>query len=537
MNTIMNTVSLQYGKEPQKSKTTRNVILVGIFLCFTAMMIYFLPSFFRAPLNPSKDVKIYYRGVETGEEALYKNDVLYLPLSFVSEYVDSAIRLDDQNQWIIITTKENLFHFPLGIREGLLNLEPYEFTYPALNANEKVYLPIDSLKDIYHLEINEIKEDYLVSIFDLKKPQQMGKIIENTKTRVRPGYNFAWINKMKVDEKVIVLREENGWYWIENGKGEMGYVNENNVELTSIKSKGTEEKVYQPWNPVGRPVVLTWEYVGQATANIANIANRADIEELTGVKVMSPTWFSLQKEGLVANKADKSYVDWAHSGGRQVWGLFSNSFDPKLTHEFLGDTKLRIKVIKQILSYVDLYELDGINLDFENMYFEDKEAYVNFVKELAPLLHEKERVLTVDVTFHSMSKTWSMCYDRAKLAEVADYLMVMGYDEHGAGSLSAGSVASLPWVEEGVVNILKEVSPEKIILGIPFYTRLWKEELGEDGDTIVTSEALTLKSAENWIIEKNATVLFDEKTGQNYVEVTENGEVYRMWLEDDLSME
>jgi spore germination protein YaaH len=257
---------------------------------------------------------------------------------------------------------------------------------------------------------------------------------------------------------------------------------------------------------------------------------------MEGLQVLSPTWFHLREDGLIVNRADKTYVQWAHQKGLQVWGLFDNDFDPDLTHAFLHNPELRIKVIRQLLSFVELYELDGINLDFENMYLKDKEAYVQFVRELAPLLHEKERLLSVDVTFHSLSETWSMCYDRVGLAAAADYLMVMGYDEHASGSSSAGSVSSLPWVEKGLARMLEEVEADKLILGIPFYTRLWIETIDENGKISLTSKAYSMVTAKKWITEHKARVQIDEIARQHYVEVKEGDTTYRMWLEDELSL-
>lgn len=220
---------------------------------------------------------------------------------------------------------------------------------------------------------------------------------------------------------------------------------------------------------------------------------------MSGLQVVSPTWFHLQKDGLVKNVADKKYVEWAHKKGYQVWGLFSNSFDAKLTNSMLNDPKLRIKVIKQLLSYVELYQLDGINVDFENVYLKDKEELVQFLRELTPLLHEKGRTVSIDVTVKSLSENWSMFYDRKKIGEIVDYVMLMAYDEHWATSPKAGSVASIPWVEKGIKGILEEVPNDKLILGVPFYTRLWKEEIDETGNKKVTSKTFTMEQTKEWI--------------------------------------
>lgn len=318
---------------------------------------------------------------------------------------------------------------------------------------------------------------------------------------------------------------------METDLGQMGYLDKKQVRLTGIKITEIKKDYYQPWNPLGEKIIMTWEGAWGKTVDPKDLPN------LSGLHVVSPTWFSLGKDGLVKNQGDLRYVQWAHETGRQVWGLFDNSFDKDLTHEFLSRPELRIKAIKQLLTYVDLYQLDGINLDFENMYLKDKEGYVQFIRELAPLLHEKDRSISVNVTFISRSENWSMCYDRQSLGEIVDYVTVMAYDEHGTFSTYPGSVASLPWVEDGLRQILKEIPNEKIILGVPFYTRLWEEGIDEKGNRKLTSKAISMTRAEAWVKENKLQPVRDPLTGQNYVELEKDGVKYSMWLEDEFSME
>ena len=497
-----------------------------------AVFLYFLPGLLQGPLNPTEQIRIYYMGIPVQEPACYVEEKLYLPLDLIREYVDETIRWDEQNKLVIITDSENVFHLPLGLKEGFLNLEPFSFTYPVLEQEGKIYLPVDPLQDFYDLEIFEDKDSRLVMIRDLAEPVQMGKTLAAGKLRSAPAARSSWAAPISRNREIRIFFEHNGWFWVDTGDGLMGYLPEEKVQLTAIsRRQEVKRNTYPPWNPLEKPVILTWEYAGFTTANPNAIG------ELAGVSVVSPTWFHLAADGLVINRADKTYVRWAHQQGRLVWGLFDNNFDPDLTHDFLNDATARIKAIKQILTCVELYELDGINLDFENMYIQDKDAYVQFVRELAPLLHEKERTLTVDVTFHSQSENWSRCYDRVKLAELVDYMMVMAYDEHGGGSNRAGSVSSLPWVERGLQRILQEVPPEKLLLGVPFYTRLWTQESDGQGGHKLTSQALSMEKAESWIREHGAEVKEDAASGQHYVEHHAGSVVYKMWLEDDYSLE
>jgi spore germination protein YaaH len=218
-----------------------------------------------------------------------------------------------------------------------------------------------------------------------------------------------------------------------------------------------------------------------------------------------------------------------------VWGVVTNSFDPDLTHIILNNSETREKIVQQILVYAKLYQLDGINIDFENVYLKDKDMLTQFVRELVPMLKEQGLIVSMDVTVKSSSENWSMCYDRKALAEVLDYMAVMTYDQHWASSPTAGSVAQLSWVEYGIEKLLNEIPSEKLLLGLPFYTREWKEET-IDGKKKVSSRAISMDTAQKIIKEKNAVVTWDEKSGQNYAEYKEGQAVYRIWLEDAQSI-
>lgn len=525
MNTIPSEV-----EEKKSIHTLWQYILIFFGIVIIGLILYFWPGWQQQALNSTGKPVLYYMGERMDSTACYMDEELYLSFDFIKEKLDSTIKWDENNKTAIITTAENLYHLPLGTKEGLHNLSAYSFTYPVIEKDGFVYLPADPLKEYYNLKIVEKNESMLVYVHDLKKPVLQGKVIEDGKLHHRNYWRSPWSSIISADESVSIMREESGWYWIETDDGRLGYLKEDKVELKEIISPQIAVEKYPPWNPLERPVIMTWEYAGEKTVNPLKLGT------MDGLQIVSPTWFHLVDDGLVINRADKKYVEWAHQNGIQVWGLFDNAFDPDLTHTFLNNSELRIKVIRQLLSLVELYQLDGINLDFENMYLKDKEAFVQFARELAPLLHQKERMLTVDVNFHSLSENWSMCYDRVGLASVADYLMVMGYDEHAGGSSKAGSVSSLPWVEKGIVNMLKEVPADKLILGIPFYTRLWIEKADESGKNKVTCKAYSMEAAEKWIAEKGAQIQIDEAAGQHYVEVREGDTLYRMWLEDQYSL-
>ncbi len=230
-------------------------------------------------------------------------------------------------------------------------------------------------------------------------------------------------------------------------------------------------------------------------------------------------------------------MKWAHDNQLQVWALFSNSFDPKITTEALSSYDKRMKMTKQLLGFAQSYGLQGFNIDFENVNVKDKANLVQLMREMTPLLHEQGLTVSMDVTPKSNSGMWSLFYDRKALAQTVDYMMVMAYDEHWGSSPVAGSVASLPWVEKSVSQIIAQdaVPPSKIILGVPFYTRIWTEE-PKEGKTAVTSKAVFMETAAKLINEKQLTPVFQENVKQNYVEYQEEGKTLKIWLEDSRSM-
>lgn len=470
---------------------------------------------------------------ELVEQTGYQDEgILYLPFDFIKTYIDREIARDDSSDYVIITTDKDVFHLPQGDYEGMLNLEPYEFTYPVRKVNNKLFLAVDPLTDFYELDIQYIEEESIFLVHDLSLPLLQGLALDDFKLREGPKTNLSSYGSVATGSKLNIMRELDGWYWVETVDGLIGYANKRHVEIQGFNFKEIEKSTYAPWNPIGEPIKLVWEYVNQyAKTDIAKIGS------LEGVQVVSPTWFSLKEDGIVANIADMRYVNWAHERGYQVWALFSNSFDPGLTNKMLTDSRLRNKVIKQILSYVDLYELDGINLDFENVNLQDKDLFVQFVRELTPLLHEKNLTVSLDLTFHSLSENWSMFYDRARLGQVVDYMVVMGYDQYPAGSTVAGPVSAIPWVESGIQDLLEEVPSDKIILGVPLYTRMWEEQIGENGQIFAESKTYSMDATTKWLAQNNITPTFDSKTQLNYAELVKGDVKYRIWIEDQVSMQ
>jgi len=280
----------------------------------------------------------------------------------------------------------------------------------------------------------------------------------------------------------------------------------------------------------GNKINLTWDYIYRSTPDMTGV------KKIDGLNVISPTWFVMKDEALnFIDKADVKYSDWAHENGYEVWPLFGNGFDKELTAKVLADPVKRTKLVNKIIELSLKYQADGINMDFENMRTEDSDEYTLLIKELSIKAKEKGLSLSIDVTPINKYSSWSTCYNRKELSKYADYIILMGYDQYWEGSPVSGSVAQLSWVEDSLVKMLEEVPKDKLILGVPFYTRLWKETY-ENGRTVVTSKALSMADGEKAIKDNNAIKVWDEESGQYYAEYKKDGSLYRIWLEDENSI-
>ncbi|HWR62383.1 MAG TPA: S-layer homology domain-containing protein [Clostridia bacterium] len=280
----------------------------------------------------------------------------------------------------------------------------------------------------------------------------------------------------------------------------------------------------------GGKINLTWNYIWDKNTDNANI------KKVAGLNVISPTWFTLASEsGAAEDRGNLNYSNWAHKNGYKVWALVDNKFDSALTNGFLNNKSARTAFIDSLIGYAKKYKLDGLNIDFENMYTKDKNAFTQFMTELYQKTKANGLVLSVDVSVIAVNSNWSESFDRAALSKVVDYVALMTYDQHWGGSPVSGSVAQLSWVEQNLKKVLKEVPGEKLLLGVPFYTRLWKEET-VNGSISVTSKAISMEEAERTIAENNASKTWDAESGQYYATYKKGNATYRIWLEEERSI-
>lgn len=375
-------------------------------------------------------------------------------------------------------------------------------------------------------------------------------IRHDTQVRYRGGVKSPILKEVSKSDKVTVLEDEDDWMKVATEDGVIGYVKTNALKnrKTETISREFEEPVYTNISK-DQTINLAWHNVSNADAN--NYVSQM-LAETKGLTTIAPTWFSIaDTEGNMTSLGSADYVSYAHQSGLEVWAVLRdfhggiNSYDE--TYEVLSYTSRRTRLIDQVIAAAQELGVDGINLDFELISTQCGEHYVQFVRELSVRCRQNGLVFSVD---NYVPQPYNEHYDLEEQGTVADYVIIMGYDEHTDSSYEAGSVASLGYVEQGIADALEKVPETKLIAGIPFYTRLWfetpktEEELAAEAGTEaasypnkISSEALGMDEAQEALTNAGVQAQWDDNTRQNYAEWEADGGTYKIWLEDNQSLE
>ena len=471
---------------------------------------------------------------------ILKGDRILLPFDTIKAYIDQYIWYDDALQKVTVTTKDRVIRMKTGSLDALVNEKPMELKFPAVEENDTLYLPIDFLKEFYGVSVRYIQSNDVVVIdfdnvvyrtawpIDAKTFVRKGMNIHEPIVKKYTGHGEKGLNlDHTLETSLIVFDEKDEWYRVRAYDGTLGYVKKEEVIVSGEQYYiDDEETIDSPVLTSGK-INLVWDM----TYSKSNI--KLSKATTPGIDVISPTWFEIvDRKGTIKNRATPEYMEYAHQNGWQVWALFSNAFgDIEGTSIILNNSDMRQEIIRNILAYAALYKLDGINLDFENIYKKDKDAYTQFVREFYPLAKEQGLFVSVDVSVPDGSDTWSKCFDRKALAESVDYVCLMTYDQHWSTSPKAGSTAELGWVEENLQKTLLEVPPEKLLLGVPLYTRLWSME-EKDGESKLSSIVLNVETSWEKLEENGAIAAWNDISGQYQTTYEKDGKIYQMWIED-----
>ena len=460
-----------------------------------------------------------------------KNGVVYVSKPDIYNFFDNTIIYDEKYNQVVTTSSTKIASLPIDSKQIQVNSSNTTIKAGAIILDEVAYVPISELDEVYNIKTTYVESEDLVYIDSLDREQQTATLKKDSSIKYKPTIISATLAKAKQGDTLTIANRSdypvpNGWTRVRTENGTLGYIQTGKLnEFKTIREKA-EEKA-----KIEGPISLAWDYYSEYVSAPTRTG------KIIGVNVVSPSFFYMTKystTNVYENVRNEgiAYVNWAHGNGYQVWPMLTNS-NMNETSKMLSDYKSRETVINQIIKYIKQYNLDGINIDFEGMYEADKDNFSRLLIEIRPRLNEIGAVLSVDVTAPDGAPEWSLCYDRYTIGKVADYVMFMAYDQYGVSATKAGTTAGHNWVEANVKKFLgqEEVKAEKIILGIPFYTRVWKEINGN-----VISSVVNIGNVNN-LIPSNATKTWDEDLQQYYVEYKKGGATYKIWVEDEKSIE
>lgn len=468
------------------------------------------------------------------ERAVIIDGSAYIDYTLVQRELNSRFHWDASAGLLLFTTPDQLFEIAPNGTSYTADGQSFDAGYEILKTTTSgMFLSVNFMQQYSNLKFDVFDSPSRIVVTRGSVQYTSAKVRKDSTVRYLGGIKSPIITNVTADSQVKVLEQMQNWSQIMTADGYIGYIQNN--RLTDIETAETETFYQEPQYTnisLGEKVNLVWHQINYPEMN-DNL--KKDISGMSGVNVISPTWYYLSdNEGGVLSYADASYVKRAHKKGLQVWALISNFSEDVSTTALLASRTARQNVQNYLISQALELGFDGINIDFEGIAQEAGYDYVQFMRELSILCRKNQIILSVDVP---VPMDFSKHYNRAELGVVCDYVIMMGYDEHYAGSEVAGSVASMDFERTGIENMLSEAPKEKLVSAIPFYSRIWYTATNEDGSTTVTSEAVSMDYAEETVAQQGAEKVFDASTGQQYAEWTDDqGRLCQIWLEDEESV-
>ena len=460
-------------------------------------------------------------------EILIEDDIIYLSESDIANFFDKYIYKDEETNKIITTYDKKIAE--IGYDENVININGSDkgIYAHAIEKDGETYLPISEMTDVYDIEIANIPETKVITMDSLDRQQKRAIVNKNVSVKSSTNFISRTVDRIEKGEAVIVVSSENGYSKIRTSNGKLGYIKSNRLENEfTIREDMEDEK------QIDGKVNLTWDYYSE----YASAPDRSGTT-IDGVNVVSPAFFYLDEDGDFKENIGSSgenYIQWAHNNGYKVWPMVSNAVAANesldITSKIMNSYTSRKELINDIVNACVKYDLDGINIDFENMKSDDKDMYSRFIIELTPRLKEIGMVTSVDVTAPDGSDTWSLCFDRHVIGDVADYIIFMAYDQNGISSTKPGTNAGYDWIQLNLKKFLQteEIESQKLILAVPFYTRLWTTN--SNGE-LIGKTTVSMKNI-NSVIPEGTEIKWDDELKQNYAEFSDGSNTRKIWIED-----
>lgn len=527
-------------KEQQKKKAAPVlVVLILIVLVGAAGVVSFLINRYKPGteymagneyfnLTDENSVALIQNGELLEEQAVLIGGEPYAAYTYVESQLNSCFYWDEETKGILLTTSGGVQTLLPG--DAAVAKTPGGQSAVQQESDGTVYISLDVVKEYTDLDYAYYSDPNRVVIRnDWDGVEQATVQSDTAQVRQKGGIKSLILADVQKGDTLLYLENLDNWCKVMTADGYIGYIQTEDIsEPEAIEVRTAKKDSYERITR-DHKINLVWH---QSTSTESNDAMAEMTAEMTGVNVISPTWFSVTDEtGTISSLASADYVKLAHDAGREVWGLidnFNEAFDETTD---LAYASVRSRIIEQLLAEAASCGMDGINVDFENLKEAGIPHYLQFLRELTSAAHAQNLVVSVDTP---VPQAYTMYYQRGEQARFVDYMIVMAYDEHFAGSEEAGSVSSLPFVQQAVEEMTRVMPADQVICGIPFYTRVWTEKFGQSA---ITSEVLGMDGAKNYAKENQMTETWDASLGQNVATVETSDARYTIWMEDEQSME
>lgn len=527
-------------KEQQKKKAAPVlVVLILIVLVGAAGIVSFLINRYKPGteymagneyfnLTDENSVALIQNGELLEEQAVLIGGEPYAAYTYVESQLNSCFYWDEETKGILLTTSGGVQTLLPG--DAAVAKTPGGQPAVQQESDGKVYISLDVVKEYTDLDYAYYSDPNRVVIRNEWDGVEQATVQSDTaQVRQKGGIKSLILADVQKGDTLLYLENLDNWCKVMTADGYTGYIQTEDIsEPEDIEARTAKKDSYERITR-DHKINLVWH---QSTSTESNDAMAEMTAEMTGVNVISPTWFSVTDEtGTISSLASADYVKLAHDAGREVWGLidnFNEAFDETTD---LAYASVRSRIIEQLLAEAASCGMDGINVDFENLKEAGIPHYLQFLRELTSAAHAQNLVVSVDTP---VPQAYTMYYQRGEQARFVDYMIVMAYDEHFAGSEEAGSVSSLPFVQQAVEEMTRVMPADQVICGIPFYTRVWTEKFGQSA---ITSEVLGMDGAKNYAKENQMTETWDASLGQNVATVETSDARYTIWMEDEQSME
>lgn len=527
-------------KEQQKKKAAPVlVVLILIVLVGAAGVVSFLINRYKPGteymagneyfnLTDENSVALIQNGELLEEQAVLIGGEPYAAYTYVESQLNSCFYWDEETKGILLTTSGGVQTLLPG--DAAVAKTPGGQPAVQQESDGTVYISLDVVKEYTDLDYAYYSDPNRVVIRNEWDGVEQATVQSDTaQVRQKGGIKSLILADVQKGDTLLYLENLDNWCKVMTADGYTGYIQTEDIsEPEDIEARTAKKDSYERITR-DHKINLVWH---QSTSTESNDAMAEMTAEMTGVNVISPTWFSVTDEtGTISSLASADYVKLAHDAGREVWGLidnFNEAFDETTD---LAYASVRSRIIEQLLAEAASCGMDGINVDFENLKEAGIPHYLQFLRELTSAAHAQNLVVSVDTP---VPQAYTMYYQRGEQARFVDYMIVMAYDEHFAGSEEAGSVSSLPFVQQAVEEMTRVMPADQVICGIPFYTRVWTEKFGQSA---ITSEVLGMDGAKNYAKENQMTETWDASLGQNVATVETSDARYTIWMEDEQSME